>query len=330
MQDINELSCFYISLLRTIAIVHQSHHWLTKGSNFYGNHLLFDRIYKTAAEDSDLAAEKFIGLFGSDALNLEMQSKIMGKLLEEYTGNDIIKVSIDIETRFLKFSESIYKEIKNDDKMSLGLDDMLMSIASNREGALYLLGQVVKPDNVKTNDQDKVASRVNRLKSIVLNSNVELSRIEKLKSLAGEFKKPHHSVFQKDLYDPVAPANHSELLPGNQIDPGDLAPPKDQEIDNLVEDLKSAIKNKDYFLAGKINAKIDLKEDGRRVNGAESIRLMKFFYEPEIKNTRIPLNKWEEYTLGYGEGANLSDEKKAKDLQFTKDVLENIYKRNKI
>jgi DNA-binding ferritin-like protein len=185
MQDIKELSCFYISLLRTIAIVHQSHHWLAMGDNFYGNHLLFDRIYKTAAEDSDLAAEKFIGLFGNSALNLHMQAKIMGKLLEEYTGEDLIQVSMDIENRFLKFSENIYKEIKNDGKLSLGLDDMLMSIASNREGAVYLLQQVLKSPGVDlTNDKNKMAARVHRLKEIVLNKTTD--RINKLKEFASK------------------------------------------------------------------------------------------------------------------------------------------------
>jgi DNA-binding ferritin-like protein len=284
MQSIQELSCFYISLLRTIAIVHQSHHWLARGDNFYGNHLLFDRIYKTAAEDSDLAAEKFIGLFGNSALNLNLQAKIMGKLLEEYTGEDLIKVSMDIENRFLKFSENIYKEIKNDGKLSLGLDDMLMSIASNREGAVYLLGQVLNsPELDLTKDNGKMAARAHILNKIVLNSNY-----------------------------------------GRGVGGGLLMLDKDQ----LLEALKQALKAKDWYFAGKINAKFDLKFDGMTLNGAESIRVIKYFKDPEVSQIRVPIDKWLEYTAGYCEGAGRSRAETLKDLKFTQDVIDNINKRN--
>jgi DNA-binding ferritin-like protein len=140
MNRVEELACLYISLLRSVYLVHQNSHWLSKGSNFYGNHLLFERIYKSAAEDADTAAEKFIGLFGNEALDLHMQAQLIGETLKDFSSGDPRQMSLGIEKKFLDYSEKLYDVLK-EEGMSLGLDDMLMSIASNREGAVYLLQQ---------------------------------------------------------------------------------------------------------------------------------------------------------------------------------------------
>lgn len=142
MERIEELCCYYVALIRAVYLVHQNHHWVTKGDSFYGDHLLFERIYKGAAEDADLAAEKMIGLFGTEVLDLHLQAQMIGKTLEEFSSGDPVGTSLEIEKKFIAFSEKFYKLLKQEDKMTLGLDDMLMSIASNREGAVYLLQQV--------------------------------------------------------------------------------------------------------------------------------------------------------------------------------------------
>lgn len=162
MERIEELCCYYVALLRCVGLVHQNHHWLSKGKNFYGNHLLFERIYKTAVEDADLAAEKFVGLFGSDALSLNLQAQLVGQILKDFSHDEFVVSSMNIEKKFLEFSESFYKAAKDEDKLSLGLDDMVMSIASNREGAVYLLKQTSDGDDMN----GKMAARVNLLKRV--------------------------------------------------------------------------------------------------------------------------------------------------------------------
>lgn len=160
MNSITDLSCYYIALIRSVSLVHQNNHWLTKGSNFYSNHLLFERIYKSAAEDSDLAAEKLIGLFDDDVLDLHMQAQMIGRTLEHFSSGNPIKTSLEAEKKFLDYSEKFYNILREDDggaKLSLGLDDMLMSIASNREGAVYLLQQSLKGDNISSKASDRIA-----------------------------------------------------------------------------------------------------------------------------------------------------------------------------
>ena len=141
--DLNQNCTKYVAFLRGLYLLHQNHHWLTAGANFYGNHLLFERLYKTAAENADLAAEKFIGLFGSDIISIKDQPALIQEFLEKHASSgDLVKSSHEAEIFFLDFSKTFYTELKKDsDKMTLGLDDAIMSIASDRETSVYLLKQ---------------------------------------------------------------------------------------------------------------------------------------------------------------------------------------------
>lgn len=141
-----QIAALYLSTLRGMTIIHSHNHWTTKGQNFYENHLLFERIYNSAIEDLDLAAEKFVGLFGSDCLNYELNTNLLNKVLLKYKdGSDSpIKMSLGIEEDFLKLSSQAYEAFEEASVLSLGLDDMISSIASNRESSVYLLKQNLK------------------------------------------------------------------------------------------------------------------------------------------------------------------------------------------
>ena len=99
---------------------------------------------------------------------------------------------------------------------------------------------------------------------------------------------------------------------------------QDQEMDQLLSNFKDAVKGGKWFEAGNIMGKIDKRDGNPRVNAVESIRTMKYFKDPEVSATKIPTAQWKMYTLGYGEGANLSMDDKIKDEQFTLNVLQNI------
>lgn len=137
--DLKDICSKYVAFLRALYLLHQNHHWITTG---YDNHLLFERIYKTAQENADLAAEKFIGLFGSETLALEEHPKLIAERLATYSKQSPVESSLAAEKDFLEFSEGAYYAFQNSkDKMTLGLDDMIMSIASQREENVYLLQQ---------------------------------------------------------------------------------------------------------------------------------------------------------------------------------------------
>lgn len=134
-------AALYIATLKALYLIHQQNHWLAKGNDFYGDHLLFQRIYESAQENLDNAAEKMVTLFGDECLDNKLQANLLNRLLLEYgsCSEDLTECSLEVESFFQKLSKSAFDCFEKENTMTLGLDDMLMSIASEREEAIYLL-----------------------------------------------------------------------------------------------------------------------------------------------------------------------------------------------
>lgn len=143
MDKCSKVGALYVATLKALALIHQHNHWTTKGLAFYGDHLLFERLYNSTLEDLDLAAEKFIGVFGDQCLNYDLQNELLHKVLLKYKNleGSPIQMSLAAEKDFLKFSKDAYNCFEEEGKLTLGLDDMIMAIASNREESVYLLQQ---------------------------------------------------------------------------------------------------------------------------------------------------------------------------------------------
>ena|ERR1039458_5691022 len=143
MEKCNKIAALYIATLKAMALIHQHSHWTTRGAPFYGDHLLFERLYNSALKDLDLAAEKFIGLFGDQILDYDLQTKLLSEVLSKYSDleGSPVEMSLTIEKEFLKFSKDAYNCFEDEGRLTLGLDDMVMAIASTREESVYLLQQ---------------------------------------------------------------------------------------------------------------------------------------------------------------------------------------------
>jgi len=143
MDKCSKVGALYVATLKALSLIHQHNHWTTKGVSFYGDHLLFERLYKSTLENLDLAAEKFIGVFGDQCLSYDLQAALLNKVLTKYKNleGSPIQMSLEAEKDFLKFSKDAYNCFEEEGKLTLGLDDMVMAIASEREGAVYLLQQ---------------------------------------------------------------------------------------------------------------------------------------------------------------------------------------------
>lgn len=141
-----KMASVYIASFKALALVHQHNHWTTKGLSFYGDHLLFEKLYDKALEDLDVAAEKFIGVFGEECLGYDMQIDFLSKGLAHYSDLDgsPLEMSLAIEEDVNKLCKDAYNCFKEEGKLTLGIDDMIMSLASNREESMYLLKQALK------------------------------------------------------------------------------------------------------------------------------------------------------------------------------------------
>jgi DNA-binding ferritin-like protein len=143
MDKCNKVAALYIASLKAIALIHQHNHWTTRGVAFYVDHLLFERLYNSTLKDVDLAAEKFIALFGDTVLDYDLQTELLNKVLSKYSKleGSTVAMSLAVERDFIKFSKEAYDCFEAEGKLSLGLDDMVMAIASQREDSVYLLQQ---------------------------------------------------------------------------------------------------------------------------------------------------------------------------------------------
>ncbi len=158
MNQLQTFCSLYLSFLRAIYLNHQNNHWLAKGSNFYSNHLMFERLYKSAQDNADVAAEKFLTLFGDECITDQSHTQNIVKILNNSKDDDILASSLKLEKDFLTFSKNFYNFLKSKhtDKLSLGLDDMIMSIASDSEESCYLLSRSLNKNEKSANMSSKL------------------------------------------------------------------------------------------------------------------------------------------------------------------------------
>lgn len=132
-----------IAKLRLISLYYQTAHWTVKGTLFYQDHLLFERLYNAVNAEIDEVAEKAIGLTKDrSVVNLpDILDKVQegaSRLRFECKENvEFVREAIILEQELLGFLEGAAKDC------SLGCNDLLASIANTHEGHLYLLGQRV-------------------------------------------------------------------------------------------------------------------------------------------------------------------------------------------
>lgn len=122
--------------LRALSQLQQYSHWKSKGSNYYGDHLLYQRLYDETQAEIDGVAERAIGLYGEDAIDMMEDIDTAHKILEELNGDDYVQSNIKAEQALLDLIKKLM-----DGETTDGLEDLLQSIASLHETHLYLLKQ---------------------------------------------------------------------------------------------------------------------------------------------------------------------------------------------
>jgi DNA-binding ferritin-like protein len=131
-----------LALLRVIHLSHWTSHWQVKGTAFYGDHQLLDRLYNSLPEEIDTLAEKMVAEFGADAVDIEDQ---LPRFIEVATpmkkGASPIQRALVYEELLQQELRKAYDALKSMEGLSLGLDDFIMSTANAHETNLYLMRQ---------------------------------------------------------------------------------------------------------------------------------------------------------------------------------------------
>ena len=82
MQNAAQQLSDLLATLRAVHFIHWTGHWQVKGSPYYGDHLLLQRLYEGLDNEIDTLAEKLVAMFGVEIVNPAQQSVIMNQIIQ--------------------------------------------------------------------------------------------------------------------------------------------------------------------------------------------------------------------------------------------------------
>lgn len=137
---------------------HLHNHWLTKGQSYYGDHLMFMRIYEGISEEIDGLVEKWVASGEVPDMSVIIgHARAMTKSLEGIP--DFATRSLAAEKTLQKVLSEAFDHLESKGQLSLGMNDFLAALANAHETAIYLLQQRRKQAaKVKDLAQNKVTN----------------------------------------------------------------------------------------------------------------------------------------------------------------------------
>lgn len=146
-----------LTILKGLALVHQTHHWQTSGTAFYADHLLFERLYNESLDLIDQVAERAVGVDGPDVVDpfllatgvLMVVSHVCGYVqgdpqptsLEVVTPDMMVHRSLRGEVTLLKAVGKTLEDLRTRGTLTPGTSNLLEGVADKHEAFVYLLKQ---------------------------------------------------------------------------------------------------------------------------------------------------------------------------------------------
>ena len=118
-------------------------HWTAKGQNSYGDHQLYERLYKSTQEEYDKVAERLVGLCGQEALDgvFTLAAAKNEFWVKECGKGDTLCAAQNGEAETQSTLAQAYRALDENMALTLGLDEVIMNLASQHETNSYLLKQ---------------------------------------------------------------------------------------------------------------------------------------------------------------------------------------------
>jgi len=130
-----------LSALQALYFHYQVAHWTCQGDHFYSDHLMYQRLYEGLNDVIDTLAEKILGYCpSSDIKTLPQLSSTQNWLVIWDVESDLISKSIFAEKTVLDYTKKLHDFLQKVG-ITLGMEDFLTSLSSEREDALYLLNR---------------------------------------------------------------------------------------------------------------------------------------------------------------------------------------------
>jgi DNA-binding ferritin-like protein len=135
--------------LKALAELHQSHHWTAQGDHFYGDHLLFERLYNAVVGEVDAVAERAVGAGGAMNVLVGHVAQQVADLLATQPAStipssaDLAKASLAAEREFVTVLDALIVSLRENGRATHGTVNLLEDVASTHESHVYLLQQRV-------------------------------------------------------------------------------------------------------------------------------------------------------------------------------------------
>lgn len=142
-----------VGMLEGLSVLFQTLHWQVNGQSFYGDHLMFQRIYESFDEQIDSVAEKAVTFGNHELVDSKKITETMELFLNHVRANsplDTVESAVSFSKRgkyaleiFVHTTEKMMAELSEKDNLSNGLDNLLAGILDAQEGNIFLLKQRV-------------------------------------------------------------------------------------------------------------------------------------------------------------------------------------------
>lgn len=136
-----------LTLLRAASHVHQTHHWQTRGGHFYGDHLLFMRLYEDSQPFIDQVAERAVGSGHFQLVDARRQITTTAGLVNLWTRNSVesseamMAHSLMVEQCVVHCVSKARASLEARAELSDGTDNLLQGVSDKHEEFVYLLQQ---------------------------------------------------------------------------------------------------------------------------------------------------------------------------------------------
>lgn len=133
-----------LALLYAIRLHAQAAHWSARGSDFYSDHLMWERIYKSTDKAIDTVGEQMIYAFNLDDMSARVLARKVAQhqeTLQREAASGHLRCAILLEQAVLAFIDTAHEALRQDSHLSRALENMLMNLAEERTRILYLLSR---------------------------------------------------------------------------------------------------------------------------------------------------------------------------------------------
>jgi len=130
-----------LAILRAVAWSHTTSHWQVAGDQSYGDHQLFGKLYDPISSEVDKLAEKLVASFGPVSVDAINQAKVLAFVLSHWDVPDPFERGLRAEQTLQSVIQQALDALEDMGQLSLGMDDLLRTMANDHETHLYLLQQ---------------------------------------------------------------------------------------------------------------------------------------------------------------------------------------------